>query len=40
MNGFGGGRRLRVEALAAHAFRVAVYKWMVLPMGLQMDNYA
>ena len=30
----------RIEALAAHAFRVVVYKYVVLPMGLRMDNYA
>jgi hypothetical protein len=30
----------RIEALAAHAFRVIVYKWVVLPAGLQLDNYA
>ena len=33
-------RRLATEAVAAHAFRVAVYLWLVLPSGLQMEAVA
>ena len=33
-------RRLAAEAVAAHAFRVAVYLWLVLPSGLQMEAVA
>ena len=32
--------RIALEAVGGHAFRVLVYVWLVLPMGLQMENYA
>lgn len=32
--------RIGIEAVGAHVFRVLVYVWVVLPMGLRMEKYA